>query len=529
MDMVVSIALYFIPLIAVFLCMAILVKGFKKLTGIIACLLGLLSFVPIMVLDFLQNLILDGSQISQLLKFILLALIEEGIKMVLLFLLPYKKSSLKVFFCYAALSGLMLASFESLLYVIVFKSTNRIAPMIIHVACSGLSGVFVYSVRKKNTFITPFIFAVLFHGVYNYFADFTSFVRYFAYIVILIALVECKLRYEVLKAEIAENDISDNFENNIKGDSKNMGFKDVFGKIGKLFGKKDEPAEQNLPEQTVFNSAATVSDSELNEEKEPTVVASSEKTEPAEEKAPVSAFHEYPKIDKLFNEEDDVPEAVVAEPKVEEPKTVEPAAAKVEETATVRKTRTTATKKTASSTEEKAPAKRGRKPAAAKADTTTEVKAPAKRGRKPAAEKTAETAPKTTTRGRKPAAAKADDTVAAVKTTAKKTAKTVAEKTTTAAKKTTAAAKKTTTAAAAKETVKKAATTAKKTATAAAKTTTTAAKKTAAKTTTAAKKTATAAKETVKKATTTAKKTATTAAKKTTTAAKKATTKKTDK
>ncbi len=514
--MVISIALCSIPLVTFYLCFALLVKDFKKLIGLLACLLGLVAFIPIMAIDFLKDGFFDGtSQFSQFVRFLGLALVEEGIKMILLFFLPSKKSTQAAFIAYSVLAGMTLGCFETLLYLIVFVTSTNVRwwAIIIHMTCSCLSGIFVYSIKKKNILIMPFVFAVLFHGVYNYFVDFRDIRRYFAIAVILIALVECKLRYSILKSDLADananNSMSKNFGNKkiSKGDSKNMGIKDL---LGKLFGKKDDGTEKDLPEQTVFNST-TVSSSGSNSDK--TIDSTEEKDEgfsstlsssdalqsslsvSSEEKVSDSGFKKYPEIDKLFNEED-VPEPVKAEPKVEvkvsaAEKTVDSAKA----TADAPKTST-----------------RGRKPAAAKA--TTDAPKTSTRGRKPAAAKATADAPKASTRGRKPAAAKANDTIAEVKATAKKTtaaAKTTAKKAATTA---TTAAKKTATAA--KTTAKKAATTAttaaKKT-TAAAKTT---AKKAATTATTAAKKTATAAKTTAKKAATTA----TTAAKKTTAAAK---------
>ena len=436
--MIIPIALSFIPLVAAYLCFALLVKDFKKLVGILSCLLGLLAFIPIMGIDLIKDKIIDGSQFSQLVKFLGLALVEEGVKMLLLFFIPSKKTAQGAFFAYSVLLGMTLGCFETLLYIAVLHAKLRWPAILVHAICAGLSGIFVYSIKKKNVLITSFIFAVLFHGVYNYLADFKDFRNYFAYVVILIALVECKLRYEVLKADLADK-TTNNFRKNkfSKGDSKNMGFKDLLGKVGKFF-KKDEDTEKDLPEQTVFSSSSETVSSDFNSDKtdEATVLPEPKDEEissplsvsssptPVEEKSSGLGFSKYPPIDRLFNEED-VPEPVKAEPKIEiEPvKVDEPVVKKTrtrtstikvdsEETEPVKKTTRTRTAAKASETidSEKTPAKRGRKPAAAKAADDAE-KTPAKRGRKPAAAKAAETAEKTPAkRGRKPAAAKTEET-----------------------------------------------------------------------------------------------------------------------
>lgn len=495
--MVASIALCFIPLIAVYLCFAILVKDFNKWTGLLSCLLGLVAFVPIIAIDFVKDPYLGGSQFSQLMKFLLLALVEEGIKMVLMFFLPAKKSSQLSFVSYAILLGMTLGCFETLLYLIVIVPIDGVGyrwwAIIIHSICAGLSGIFVYSIKKKNLLIIPFLFAVLFHGVYNYFADFMDFRKYFALAVMLIAMIELKLRYEVLKSDLGENKISDNLENyKSKGDPKKMGLKDF---VKGLFGKKDE--KNDVPEQSVFSSPQTgTSDSSsekteeavgLSSKKEDTVVStvvstaekvvattekvaattstllSSKEEKPKEEKTtwgsmlskePVK-FVDDPVVLEDAVEEVPVPAPLKAEPVAEEkpaevkkPRTAAKSTAKDSETkSTAKKATTTKKSATEKSSDEKksattkktaakasaetseAPKKRGRKPSAEKKVAETVASTPAKRGRKPAASKTV--AEEKKSEETKTSAAKTTKT-AATKTSEKKPAatKTTAKKTT---------------------------------------------------------------------------------------------------
>ena len=68
----------------------------------------------------------------------------------------------------------------------------------------------------------PFLFAVLFHGVYNYFELFRDdFRQYFAYVVVLIALFECKIQYADLKSKFEELSLV-NTDNIIKGEANKM-------------------------------------------------------------------------------------------------------------------------------------------------------------------------------------------------------------------------------------------------------------------------------------------------------------------
>ena len=77
------IALCFIPLIAMFICIAVMAKGFKLWKGLLACILGLAAVIPIAIMQlFVGALIsaknLQGSLISAI---VVNGLIEESIKM----------------------------------------------------------------------------------------------------------------------------------------------------------------------------------------------------------------------------------------------------------------------------------------------------------------------------------------------------------------------------------------------------------------------------------------------------------------
>ena len=522
-----SLALCFIPLVALYLCLALLVQGFKKLTGLWACVLGLLALIPAEIFLMFVGTRLPGSTLlNRLMKYILLALIEEGIKMLLLFLLPSKKTPLQVFFAYAVLCGMALGCFEAFIYVVERHVVWRYAATLIHIFCCGLSGMFVYSIRKKSLHITPFVFAVLFHGVYNYFAGFPDFRHYFAFAVIVIAILECRLRYAFLKDDIEKLSVIGN-DNNIveKGENLKMGLKDFFKG---LLGGKQQNAESSLPEKTVFgkDADATVASetvaSEAVDAVETAVNSAADEVEKAASEVVEEAkaeFSSYPKVDKLFDDEapqDDIEpktdlfstgiDSKVSDldRKISPILTDSSKSSKSDDEEKKPATRKRAsTKSASSSTATKTPAKRGRKPAAEKATATATT--PAKRGRKPAAEKAAATATTSAKRGRKPAAEKATATAT---TPAKRGRKpsVKAEETT----KTTASKAKATTKAA--STTKKATAKAESTATKA---------KTAAKKTTAAK-TSKAASSTTKKAAAEKKP----AAKKATTAKKAASTSK---
>ncbi len=537
--------------------MVILVRGFKVSFGLLSCFLGLLALIPIALIQhFIYNEViplpvftgsLGVSLVFLLFKYILVTgLVEEGIKMLLMFVLPVRKNNVKPaeFFCYAVLCGLSLACYESLIYLIGGKNwqMRQFTAVPLHVVCAGLSGLFVYCAKNKVSMFSSFVFAVLFHGVYNYFASRDGFIFAFSIIVLLVAAVECRLRYSAVKEGFAKTNPGsatqyrdDRIDRNVdRGVTSEMSQNKIKGFFGKVLGwfKKDGEAKtvnqnDSLPEQTVFGghsedktvvqeparetvkTAETVAVTEAKTGGDKTLVDDGSEDAVAEEPKKSFDFSSpLPVITDLF--EDDVSSADQVEPdtvslsEIEEK--ISEKAEEVEKTvAAVETVAKTVEKADDSAAETAAPKKRGRKPkAAVEAETADETAAPKKRGRKPkavveaetgAAEKTA--AKKTTTRK----AASTTKTSTAKKTTAEKpaekktgtkagTTKAAAEKKTTATK--TTAAKKTTAKATATKTTK--ASTAKtstaKTTKAAAEKKTTAAKKTAAKSTTA-KKTAT--------------------------------------
>ena len=198
-----SVAVCFIPLVAVFICFVLLVPEFKTKWGLLACLLGLLAVIPIAAFQFLIDTykLLPATSLGLVLleALILNGLIEESLKMGLLFIMPAKKINLPSFFACALLAGLAVGCFESVIYLISGYENiglRMVTAVVVHTSCSGLSGLFVYSVHRKPIHVMPFIYAVVLHGIYNYFAGFTTAIRYFSIAVILFTLIECRIWYK---------------------------------------------------------------------------------------------------------------------------------------------------------------------------------------------------------------------------------------------------------------------------------------------------------------------------------------------
>ncbi len=209
-------ALGIVPLLTVFLIMVILVKGLKLRFALFACLIGLITVVPT---GFVQYFVLGlpifmaNTVVNLLITAIIFnGLIEETFKMLFMSVLPFKKQTLPAYFCCALLAGLTLGSFESLIYVLT-KINGAVEPLttdilvnlllaragtsvLIHTFCAGLTGLYLWMFKKKQTHLMPFVWAVLLHGVYNFFAGFKNGFYWFAIIAILFTILECRIWYK---------------------------------------------------------------------------------------------------------------------------------------------------------------------------------------------------------------------------------------------------------------------------------------------------------------------------------------------
>lgn len=218
-----GIFLCFVPLI---LAIALFSIAFKiKITHqLIAVLLGLAAVLPI---SFLQYFIPDFSALFKspilfsLIKSLLIyGLIEEAVKTLLLLPVPHKlydeANQCRDFIFLSFIMGLSLGCFESVVYYFdhLQIANSRGATLlygqiavriftsdIIHLTCTGLCGMFIYSIRHKERRISLFITAVVLHGIYDFFAGFssTSNLRWFSIAVVLMAIAECRIKYTSMK------------------------------------------------------------------------------------------------------------------------------------------------------------------------------------------------------------------------------------------------------------------------------------------------------------------------------------------
>ena len=200
MNLYALLGISFIPAALFFALAVILNKELKIRYCLLAALLALVTVIPTSLIQFyvLGLPIFTGYTFASVMITAILfnGLIEETMKMLFLCLIPQKKQVLGAFFCCVILYGLTVGGFESVIYIIrkfqeiqgqggkeivLSLLIDRIfTAQAIHVFCAGLSGLYIWNFRHNKKNILPFIYAVLLHGIYNFFASFSSIYHWLA-------------------------------------------------------------------------------------------------------------------------------------------------------------------------------------------------------------------------------------------------------------------------------------------------------------------------------------------------------------
>lgn len=224
MNIYATIILCFIPFITVFLLFTILISEITIVKELFACLVGLLALIPIAFIQFFTGdfFVVNNQMVFSILirAIFLYGIVEEGIKCCLLFIFPMKSINLKLVFVYSILAGLFLGSFESVVYVInsIQNASSRsgevllnmiylrtFTSLVIHSLCAGLLGLFVFSVKRKVYFWRALIYAILIHGLYDFFAIMPGALNIFSYVIIILLVLECRINYVKISERIKKN------------------------------------------------------------------------------------------------------------------------------------------------------------------------------------------------------------------------------------------------------------------------------------------------------------------------------------
>ena len=215
MNLYALLGISFIPAALFFALSVILNKNLKIRYCFLSVLLALLTVIPTSFVQFyVLNLPLFTSYTfaSVMITAVFFnGLIEESMKMLFSCLIPQKNQVLSAFFCCIVLYGLTVGGFESVVYIVkkfqeiqgqggkelvIQLLLKRIfSAQAIHVFCAALSGLYIWNFRHHKKNIMPFIYAVLLHGIYNFFAGFSSNFHWLSMVVILFAAVETRIFY----------------------------------------------------------------------------------------------------------------------------------------------------------------------------------------------------------------------------------------------------------------------------------------------------------------------------------------------
>lgn len=218
MNVYFALILNFLPLLACLFSFKFFFK-LKFSTELFAGLLGLLAVLPATFLQFYftslapEQLFSGNSGLSGIfLKFLLLnGLAEELIKTVLIAFIPRKNLDLRRFFLASLIFGLCLGSFESMIYFLCHLSNanqsgaellyslifaRMFSSDLIHAFCAGLDGLFVWGICRRKINPMIFVYAVVCHGLFNFFVYFDLWIHWFAVPAVFFAVVECRVKYQ---------------------------------------------------------------------------------------------------------------------------------------------------------------------------------------------------------------------------------------------------------------------------------------------------------------------------------------------
>ncbi|MDR3284223.1 MAG: hypothetical protein LBS97_03465 [Treponema sp.] len=200
-----SILLCFVPLIAAAaLCLGIL-KSLNILTVLRSIFLGLAALIPVVLLQLAARAfpVFHSGQLPAILLTALLfnGIIEESIKMSAVSALPVKNAGLPEAAALGAILGLAFGCFEAVAYLIAGQQNILLrlcTAGVIHMVCTLLSSLSVWTWKQGQNRPAPFIYAVLVHGVYDFFARFSGGFWWFSIAAICFGAIECRVWYQKL-------------------------------------------------------------------------------------------------------------------------------------------------------------------------------------------------------------------------------------------------------------------------------------------------------------------------------------------
>lgn len=209
MNIYLALALCFLPLAIVFFALWKFAK-INTLLLLLAFVFGGIALAPASILQIaLPFPEITNWHLSLLHALFVIGFIEEGVKALAIFFLPAKKLTALQFFLLALFAGLAFGTFESALFFLkqFQKASSFGAELlyrdifvrmftsdVVHSLAASLSGLSIFAWKHKRFSLLPILFAIVLHGLYDFFELYDS-ISYFAHACILLLALEGRSAY----------------------------------------------------------------------------------------------------------------------------------------------------------------------------------------------------------------------------------------------------------------------------------------------------------------------------------------------
>lgn len=182
---------------------------------LIAIGLGIISFFPVQLVDeFIVRKFIPHYYPTRI-AFVSWVICAEIIKGALLFLLPGKNTSAKSFLFASMIAGLTFGCLQSIVeymnqYAIATSMNAQLMwwPLIfklicidiINMCCTAIAGLFVYSCKIKKPRWILIAYPIILRALFEFF-NVKLEIKWFTIAVLLLALIECRIKYKSMTEE----------------------------------------------------------------------------------------------------------------------------------------------------------------------------------------------------------------------------------------------------------------------------------------------------------------------------------------
>jgi RsiW-degrading membrane proteinase PrsW (M82 family) len=174
--------------------------------------IGFLSVIPAAAIELVLSLFIPNNRLLEILytSFIMAAIVEEGVKfgVVRLFIYDHPKfDEISDGIIYTIIASLGFAFLENIIYEVAHRGAwiiRGFTAVPLHGVASGIMGYYIglSKFRNQNFMFKGFIYAVLIHGLYDFFI-FTN--TFLAFLVIPLLIISYRILFQLNKKSIKED------------------------------------------------------------------------------------------------------------------------------------------------------------------------------------------------------------------------------------------------------------------------------------------------------------------------------------